>query len=126
VNRFLVPGINTVTSRAAKAMADTRSGIYAAAGIHPNDCGEGWAGEIVNIPGILVSPCVIAVGETGMDLYRDTTAKERQRECFAEHIRMAEAFGLTLVVHSRGAEAEVLEVLGEQPSVPVISPHFSG
>lgn len=126
VNRFLIPGITMETSSEAKVMADTGKGIFAAAGIHPGHCGEGWTGEIRKIPGILVSPCVIAVGETGMDLYRDRTAKERQRDCFAEHIRMAEAFGLSLVVHSRSAEAEVLEVLGEEPSVPVIMHCYTG
>lgn len=126
VTRFLVPGITLKTSMAAGTMADTRNGIFAAAGIHPGDCGEDWAEEILEIPGMLVSPFVIAVGETGMDLYRDRTARERQRECFAEHIRMAGAFGLPLVVHSRSAEAEVLEVLGGEPSVPVIMHCYTG
>ncbi len=126
VNRFMIPGITLDTSRLAEAMADVRSGIFAAAGIHPGHCGEGWAEEMGKLTGMLVSPGVVAVGETGMDLYRDRSAEKRQRECFAEHVRMAGAFGLTLVVHSRSAEAEVLEVLGGEPSVPVIMHCYTG
>ncbi|MCK4806235.1 MAG: TatD family nuclease-associated radical SAM protein, partial [Candidatus Aegiribacteria sp.] len=75
---------------------------------------------------ILLRPRVIAVGETGMDLYRKRIPEKLQIEIFKEHIRLAETFGLTLIVHSRSAEREVLDVLGDDVTVPVIMHCYTG
>ncbi|OPL19982.1 MAG: hypothetical protein AVO35_00560 [Candidatus Aegiribacteria sp. MLS_C] len=79
-----------------------------------------------SIASLLVRPGVVAVGETGMDLYHDRVPVERQEELFRAHIRMAAAFGLTLVVHSRDAEEKVLQVLGDGPGVPVVMHCYTG
>lgn len=126
VTCFLVPGIDLETSIAASRLSDTRSCVFAAAGIHPNDLGTGPDFGMEGIPEVLIGPGVIAVGETGMDLYHERSAEERQREAFLRHIEMAEAFGLTLVVHSRGAEAQVLDTLGENVTVPVVMHCYTG
>jgi len=76
---------------------------------------------------LLPSAEVIAVGETGMDLhYADGPPAEAQEALFERHIAMAEAFGLTLVVHSRDAEESVLRILGADRPFPVVLHCWTG
>ncbi len=110
----------------AAEISRSRSGVYAAAGVHPNDLNSEASDCTDFIAGILLHPAVVAVGETGLDLYHDRIPLTRQRECFRKHIVMAEAFGLTLIVHSRNAEREVLDTLPENLSVPVIMHCYTG
>lgn len=107
-------------------MAGVGNGVFAAAGIHPNDAGEDSASCLGSIASLLVGPGVVAVGETGMDLHHRRVPADRQEDLFRAHIRMARAFGLTLVVHSRDAEDEVLRVLGDGPGVPVVMHCYTG
>lgn len=124
----MVPGISLESSRKAALLSETRTGVYAAAGIHPNElCPDSHSPDItLDLPEILLHPRVIAVGETGLDFYRDRVPEKLQIEVFKEHISLAEAFGLTLIVHSRGAEGEVLDVLGDDVTVPVIMHCYTG
>ena len=122
----MVPGISLESSLKAAFISETRTGVYAAAGIHPNELDTDFPDDPADISEILLRPRVIAVGETGLDLYRERTPAELQIKMFSKHIRLAEAFGLTLIVHSRNAEREVLDVLGDDIAVPVIMHCFTG
>lgn len=122
----MVPGISIESSLEAAFLSENRTGVYAAAGIHPNEFGTDFQYNPADISGILLRPGVIAVGETGLDLYHERTHAELQIEMFTRHIRLAEAFGLTLIVHSRNAEKEVLDVLDYDIDVPVILHCFTG
>ena len=124
VTRFMVPGISVKSSVRAAELSEIYHGIYAAAGIHPNEIESPC--DFDDIPEILLNPGVIAVGETGLDLYHDRIPVELQIEYFKKHISLAEAFGLTLIVHSRSAEREVLDVLGDDVAVPVIMHCYTG
>ena len=126
VTGFLVPGISTESSLRAAFLSETRTGVFAAAGIHPNEFNPESPDNPDDITEILLRPRVIAVGETGLDLYRDRVPAGLQIKLFEEHIRMAETFGLTLIVHSRSAEREVLDVLGDDVAVPVIMHCYTG
>ena len=75
---------------------------------------------------LLLEPGVVAVGETGLDFYRMTVPREAQSNSLRKHLKMAEAFGMSLIVHSRGAEAEVLDQLGDDVGVPVIMHCYTG
>ncbi len=122
----MVPGISLKSSLKAALLSETRTGVFAAAGIHPNEFDPDFQDSSAGLPEILLRPRVIAVGETGLDLYRERTSVEHQIKIFRKHIRLAEAFGLTLIVHSRNAEREVLDVLGDDVSVPVIMHCYTG
>jgi len=122
----MVPGISLESSLKAAFLSETRAGVYAAAGIHPNEFDPDIPFDPADISEILLHPRVIAVGETGLDFYRDRVPGKLQIEVFKEHIRLAETFGFTLIVHSRNAEREVLDVLGDDSTVPVIMHCFTG
>jgi len=122
----LIPGTSLESSIRAAELSRSHSGVYAAAGVHPNELNTETPDCTDYITEILLNPGVVAVGETGLDLYHDRIPLERQLECFRKHIIMAEAFGLTLIVHSRNAEREVLDTLPESLSVPVIMHCYTG
>jgi TatD DNase family protein len=126
VNSFLVPGTDLEDSRIALELARSNHSIYAAAGIHPGESGGISIDDMEQIVQLLLEPSVVAVGETGMDLYHSTKGVEEQRVLFQQHLRMARAFGLSLIVHSRMAENEVLEVLDGEEEIPVILHCYTG
>jgi TatD DNase family protein len=85
----------------------------AAAGIHPNDVGEVVAGEWDRIVALAESERVAAIGETGLDWYRDHAPKDVQREWFDRHLRLAQRLSLPLVIHTRESIPDVLAMLRE-------------
>lgn len=124
----LVPGTCLGSSLRAAAIAVRYPLLYAAAGIHPEAAGRVSQEEMDGVRKLLTAAEVIAVGETGMDFhYPDGPSPAEQEELFRSHILMADASGLTLVVHSRDAEQRVLGVLCEHsPSVPVVLHCWTG
>ncbi len=122
----MVPGISLESSLKAALLSETRTGVYAAAGIHPNELDSDSSCSPDEIPEILLRPRVIAVGETGLDLYRDRVPEKLQIKVFKEHIKLAETFGLTLIVHSRSAERKILDIMGHDVTVPVIMHCYTG
>lgn len=122
----MVPGISLESSMRAAELSEIYNGVYAAAGIHPNEFDTESPESPDEIVEILLRPQVIAVGETGLDNYRERVPAEMQIKVFKEHIRLAEVFGLTLIVHSRNAEREVLDALGDDVTVPVILHCYTG
>ncbi|HVL82504.1 MAG TPA: TatD family hydrolase [Actinomycetota bacterium] len=108
----------------------TGDGVYASVGVHPNDLSD-WkrdrSGTFSTLRELLSRPGVVAVGETGLDRYRDREDPMDQRRAFADHIELAHETDRTLVIHCREAHAEVLEVLEEVGPPPRVVMHcFSG
>ena len=111
VERIIVPGVNVETSRRAIEIAEMDYRIWAAVGIHPNEVNEAEEGWEETIRKLACHPKVVAIGETGMDLYRNRDQKERQIKFFEKHIDIAEELGLPLIIHIRNAHRETKEVL---------------
>ncbi|MGA0040444.1 MAG: TatD family hydrolase [Pirellulales bacterium] len=108
-----VIGTRAADSAAAAALVEKEAGVTAAAGIHPNDADDATDEEWHEIVRLVESGRVQAVGETGLDWYRDTASPERQREFFDRHIRLAQRVGLPLVIHTRESTDDVLAMLRE-------------
>ena len=95
----------------AVAVAEEFEGVYAAVGVHPHDAklydetAERLLLEFVR------SRRVVAVGEIGLDYHYDNSPREVQREVFAGQLRLARAEGLPVIIHSREADGETLEIL---------------
>ncbi len=100
--------------------------VLAALGIHPQEI-QGSLPEIDILEDILDADKVIAVGEVGLDYYWDTTFRDNQREVFRSQVRLAVKKNLPLIVHSRSAHADVMEILGsEKVDIPVLWHCFTG
>lgn len=124
VTKMTVIGTRAADSEAAAELAAREPGIVSAAGIHPNDVAEIAADEWDRVVHLLSSGRVHAVGETGLDWYRDFAPRELQREFFDRHLRLAQDLGLPVVIHTRESIRDTLDMLHEAvrrgPLVPVL------
>jgi TatD DNase family protein len=113
---------------AARAGASDR--VFAAVGIHPNDLSDfesDRAGSIAALEDLAAGPRVVAIGETGLDFYRDRWTREQQEEAFRAHIDLAKRTDLTLVIHCRDAHDAVMNVLDDHGAPTRVVMHcFSG
>jgi TatD DNase family protein len=111
VRHILVPGIDLESSRKAVSLAEQYPGVYAAVGVHPHRSAS-WSDYVANqLRTLAASPAVCAVGETGLDFYRNLAPHDVQRKAFQEQLSLAAELELPVVVHSRQALEEVLETL---------------
>jgi TatD DNase family protein len=108
-----VIGTRAADSEAAADLVAREPGLACAAGIHPNDVHEAEPDEWDRITRLVASGRAQAVGETGLDWYRDAAPHDLQREYFDRHIRLAQKLGLPLVVHTRESIRDALDVLRE-------------
>lgn len=111
VTRLLVVGTRALDSEAAVRLARDEKGVFAAVGIHPNDTGEVEVDEWDRIVHLASSGGASAIGESGLDWFRDSAPADCQREYFERHIRLAQEHRLPLVVHSRESIDDCLSML---------------
>ena len=111
VTRVITVGSGIASCRVALAICEREEGVFAALGIHPHQAGEGSDGDLAELRDLMTHPKAVAVGETGLDHYRDYAPRDRQRELFRSQATLAAELEKALVVHTRAADAETLEVL---------------
>jgi TatD DNase family protein len=127
IARVVTVGTSLETSRWSARCAEEHDGVYAAVAIHPNDTEGAGAEVLADIEALARLPRVVAVGETGLDYYRDHAAPDVQRWWFREHIKIAKRTGKALMIHDREAHADVLRILEEEgPPSRVVFHCFSG
>ncbi len=131
VTRIVQIGCDPDDSRWAVATAEAYPTVIAGVAIHPNDAARmpDLAAGMAVIHELAAHPRVRAIGETGLDYFRTTSAEGRaiQHEAFAAHIALAVAHDKTLVIHDRDAHDDILAVLDAHPAPPRIVMHcFSG
>jgi len=104
-------GVTLETSRAAVRLADAHGEVYAAVGIHPHDA-RNWDQETPRILRDLAAhPKVVAIGEIGLDYYRDYSPRDVQRHVFRSQLDMAGELGKPVIVHDREAHEDTLRIL---------------
>ena len=127
VTRLLTIGYDLPSSRWNAQVAAEHEGIYAGVAIHPNESHACTPEVLAEIESLAGRPEVRAVGETGLDYYRDWATKEDQHAAFRAHIEIAKRTGKALVIHDRDAHDDVLKVLASQGAPDVVVFHsFSG
>jgi TatD DNase family protein len=126
VERIVTIGVGRESSELAVALADAHPEVYAAVGVHPHDADGFTAADLVWLRDLAAHPRVVAVGECGLDHHRDHARPKAQRRAFSAQIGLAREVGLPLVVHTRDAADETLDVLGrEAEDHPVVLHCFS-
>ncbi|WP_026414367.1 TatD family hydrolase [Actinomadura oligospora] len=114
ITRIVTIGVDLASSRLCADTADEFDDVYAGVAIHPNDT-TGVTDDVLNDIAVLARrPKVRAIGETGLDYYRDWAPKEDQHRSFRAHIEIAKRSGKALVIHDRDAHDDVLRVLEEE------------
>jgi TatD DNase family protein len=109
------------------AMVQRFSNVYAAVAVHPTDVQEadenGWQEDVRRM---LAHPKVVAIGETGLDYYRDTTHAALQQTFFRACLAMAQEHNKPVIVHDRDAHEDVYRLISEYPGVRGVMHCFSG
>ena len=113
VERMIAIGVTADSSEAVVRLAAENDAVYAAVGIHPNYSAEARPDDWDRVVALAMRPKVVALGETGLDRYRDEAPFALQQDYFGRHIRLSQERGLPFVVHMRQCEADVLEMLLE-------------
>ncbi|MCL6451546.1 MAG: TatD family hydrolase [Acetobacteraceae bacterium] len=129
VARIVTVGADEPSSRRAVEIAARHPGVFATVGVHPHEAAR-WGPRSAEALEALVSEGpVVAVGEAGLDFYRDLSPRPVQERVFREQVRLARRLGLPLVVHDRDAHDDVLRILAEEragETAPVVMHCFSG
>ncbi len=124
VARVLAVGSGIASCVAALRASAKHREVYAVLGIHPHQADSGEADRIVELRRLLSKPRAVAVGETGLDFYRDYARHESQLALFRSQLELAGELDLPVVVHSRDAEEETAQAL-ERFDGPVVLHCFS-
>jgi len=129
VDGFLTVGIDAEDSGKAVALAEAEPDVWATVGIHPHEAATADEAALERLRRLaLHSTRVVAVGETGLDYYRNLAPREVQLGAFRRQIALARELGRPLVIHCREAHADLLAVLREERAAEVggIMHCFSG
>jgi TatD DNase family protein len=111
VDRVISVGSGIDSCRAALAIAEREPGVFAALGIHPQQAGGPEAERLAELAELLGHERAVAVGETGLDFYRDWAPHDRQRSLFAAQLELAGELGKPIVIHNRDADRETAAAL---------------
>jgi TatD DNase family protein len=126
VTRMLTVGIDGASCRAALAAAEDFPQVYAAIGRHPNAARGFDAADLAELRALAAHERCVAIGETGLDYYREGAPSADQKRAFAAQIALARETDKPLVIHSRAAEQDTLDQLAaEADGVRVVMHCFS-
>ncbi len=118
VAAFVCAAADLGEARKALDIARAHEDIFCTAGVHPHDAADAPRDYLRRLGLLAAEPENVAVGETGLDYYRDLSPRRVQRRVFAEQLDLAARLGKPVVVHSRDAFDDTLAVLGESSVEP--------
>jgi len=116
ISQLLQVGCNLEESRAVVDLAERTPGIYASVGVHPHDASTVDDGVLSGIRELTTRDKALAWGEIGLDFYYDNSPRDIQIAAFEAQMAQAAALDLPLVIHTRDAEPETLDVLRRYPA----------
>ncbi|MBI5567359.1 MAG: TatD family hydrolase [Chloroflexi bacterium] len=111
VTRLLTIGVDVPSSRRAIGLAEQYTAVYAAVGVHPNDCADFDAAMLSEVRSLAQHDKVIAIGEIGLDYYWHKVEHVVQARAFQAQLEVAGELGKPVIVHSREAAADTIGVL---------------
>lgn len=115
ITKFVCAGYNLESSRKAVDIASKHDFIYSICGISPNDLEDYNNENLEEIKELAKSKKNIAIGEIGLDYYWNKENKEIQKQAFIDQINLANELGLPIVIHSRDAVQDTIDLLKENP-----------
>jgi TatD DNase family protein len=109
--RILNPGVDLNSSRRAIELAEKYEEVFVACGVHPNDA-RSWDEDTLRaLKQIANHPKTVAIGEIGLDYYRDRAPREMQKQIFVQQLALATEMGLPVVIHNRQAADDTMDLL---------------
>ena len=113
IGRILIPGIDVETSRTAVALAERHEHLYAAVGVHPGDASTWQEDTLAILRELAQHPKVAAIGEIGLDYYRDRSPRPIQHQVFEAQLALAAELALPVVIHNRDSIDDLWKTLSE-------------
>ncbi len=126
VKKILTIGTDLESSRAGFKIASRWENIFFSAGYHPHQAKDFKPKDLKELKKLAKKEKCLAIGETGLDYYYLHSAKDIQKEVFRQQIELACELGRPLIIHSRQAFEEVMEILLDFPSLSFVFHCFSG
>ena len=127
VGLILNPGCDVESSRRAVTYAAAYPHVYAAVGIHPENCGGCTADDLAAIRALAQQPKVVAIGEIGLDYYwEENPPRNFQQQVLRQQLALARELALPVIIHDREAHADTLSIVREFPGVTGVFHCFSG
>jgi TatD DNase family protein len=128
VTRILTVGTDVEDCRRNLLLAEAHDGVFAILGLHPHEAGEATETDVDALRELLAHPKAVAVGETGLDWFRDYASREAQQRLFAQQLELAAELGKPVVIHTRAADDDTLAALAGHQGTVVLhcfsSPHL--
>jgi TatD DNase family protein len=128
VTRILTVGTDIDDCRRNLLLAEAHDGVHAILGIHPHAAGDATDDDVAALRELLADPKAVAVGETGLDWFRDYAPRDAQQRLFAQQLGLAQELGKTVVIHTRAADDDTLAALADHAGTVVLhcfsSPHL--
>ena len=125
VGRFICVATNIPDSRECLQLSMTHDNVYASAGIHPHDAKDAPIGFVDQIHELMNSDKMIAVGEMGLDYFRNLSDPEIQRRVFRAQMKIALDLDKPVIFHNRDADDDLVSILREFPDVRGVAHCFS-
>ncbi|MDR1068295.1 MAG: TatD family hydrolase [Clostridiales Family XIII bacterium] len=114
VSYVLDVGFDVASSRVAAAHAERLPWCYAAVGLHPHDAAGATDETVAEIRGLAARSGVVAVGEIGLDYYRDLSPRDAQQTMFRKQLDIARELGMPVTIHDRDSGGDTLRILKEE------------
>lgn len=119
-------GCDLPSSLAAVKLSESVPNFYAAVGYHPHEADAYNEEDMAKIIELLKKPRTVAIGEIGLDYHYDFSPREKQREVFELQMKLAKELDVPVIIHSREATQDTLEILAKYPGVQGVVHCFSG
>ncbi len=126
VAKFVNPGVDLPSSRRAIALADSHSNIFAAVGFHPSEAQKLTADNFIALEKFTQNSKVVAIGEIGLDFFRNQNSPKIQIETFQKQLFLAQKLNLPVIIHSRNADTEIFATLDEFENLRGVFHCFGG
>lgn len=111
VTRVLCVAFDMQSSKETVTMAEDRSGVFASVGVHPHDAGEVPEDYLARLAELARHPKVVALGEMGLDYYRDLSPRPVQQRVFREQLALVRELNLPVIIHVRDAFGDLMDIL---------------
>ncbi|NHZ86003.1 MAG: YchF/TatD family DNA exonuclease [Planctomycetia bacterium] len=125
VSKIICPGIDIESSWQSLTIAKNYANVYAAAGIHPHDASNAPDDYIDQLRDILVQSKIVALGEIGLDYYRNISDANTQRKVFKQQLQLAKEMNLPVIVHNRAADADIIHLIQQASPIRGVAHCFT-
>jgi len=125
IGKVICPGIDIESSWQSLTIAQNHQNVYAAAGIHPHEAESTPTDFINQLRDILTQTKIVALGEIGLDYYRNLSDAETQRKVFKKQLQLAKEMDLPVIIHNRNADDDIIQIIKQLSPVRGVAHCFS-